>query len=112
MIFLSALLFLICLSILPWWSVWLASFALGVFLPSGWKRTLNVALAAAACHMAVAFVKDGGSHGLISARISQLFQLPNSYYLFGIMGALGFILAVVGHRTGVETRNQINGIGT
>ncbi len=101
MIFLSGGIFLLSLTVLPWWSVWLSALVLGAVTTSRSKRRhLQVAIAATIVTMAMAFVLDGAQHGLVTKRLSPLFGLSSVYGIYLGMGLLGFVSALLGYHLG------------
>jgi hypothetical protein len=63
-----------------------------------------VTLAAAIAWAALAYLKDGHSHGLISQRMSGLFNLPAAPLIFLVMAALGAMTAFLFFKAGSSMR--------
>jgi hypothetical protein len=111
MIFLAAAVFVICLKVFPWWSVWIAALLLGLVAPTGGSRLpasrlLSVALTAAIVNAAMTFIQDGMNYGLIAPRMSALFSLPFSAGVYFVVGAITFVSALLGFATGQVLRSR------
>ncbi len=86
---------------LPWWAVPIVAIGVGFILPGHLSRTLKVMVAAGLSAATCAYLLDGSSHGLISQRMSQLFNLPSSICIFGLMAVISVIGALLGYRSGI-----------
>ena len=95
MFFLSLLIFLPCAGFLPWWSLSLGAFFLGGLRPS---HALSVSGAAGISWAALAFIFDGRSHGLISQRMSGLFNLPWPWMIFLGMFMIAALTALLSYK--------------
>jgi hypothetical protein len=104
MLFFSLTVFCLCIWLLPWWGVFFAAGFLGWILPGGLRRTLEVTLSAALVAVAVAFVSDERSFGLISKRMSGVFSLPFSSGIFVVLGVIVALTAFFGYRSGMVLR--------
>ncbi len=100
MIFLAMIFFLTVVWLLPWWGIWLASVVLGVLLPGGGRRTLQVAIGATLVAVAAAYIQDGRNSGLISQRMSAMFGIPFSGGIFLIVALIAAVSATTGFRLG------------
>jgi hypothetical protein len=109
MIFAALGLFLLATWFLPWWSAALIGFALG-WLSANWNmRWLapQVASAAALSWMALAYVQDGRSYGLISQRMAGVFGLPSAQLIFVLQGFLGFVTALLAFKSAKALRQLV-----
>jgi hypothetical protein len=102
MIYFSLALFLVAGWVLPWWALAVVALVLGFSFPQ--SRGRSVALAAAIAWAALAFIKDGHSHGIISQRMSGLFSLPAAPVMFVVMGVLGAVTAFLFFKAGSAIR--------
>ena len=92
MIFAGLVAFVPALWFLPWWSV--------IFIAAGFgyvtrKGGFSLATACGITWAALAFIKDGRSAGLISARVSGMFQLPYPALIFVLVFTVGFVTALL-----------------
>jgi len=97
MLYLCLALFLLSGWFLPWWALGLLSLALGFVIDAqAWK----VFLAGFVAWLALAFVLDGRSHGLISQRMSGLFSLPSPYLFLVVTALVGGVTAALCFKAG------------
>ena len=104
MLYFGLVVFLACGWFLPWWSLALASFVLGLVVrASAWK----IGAAAALAWASLAYILDGHSHGLISQRMSGLFGMPSHFLIFLLMAVLGAVTATLFFRAGSAFRSAV-----
>lgn len=109
MFFFSLGLFLVAVKFLPWWGLALVAFLLGTMLKkSSASWGLQVALAGASAWMALAFLQDGRSLGVISQRLASLFHLPSPLLIFVIVALLGALTAGLPFQAGTRLRASSN----
>ena len=65
---------------------------------------LQVTFAFALVGFAIAFVHDGRSHGLITARMSGLFSLPSSLLFLVVIAVLSAVTGTLGYLSGRSLR--------
>ena len=70
-------------------------------------RALQVAAAAALSWMAMAYVQDGRSHGLIAPRMAGLFALPAVALILSVQGFLGFVTALLAFQSALALRQLV-----
>ena len=108
MFFFSLGLFSLAIWFLPWWGLGVTGLVLGFFIRDAKDFTaLQVALAGGLAWSALAFIQDGRSHGLISARMSGLFHLPSPVLMFAVVALLGAMTAGLPFQAGLSLKAYI-----
>lgn len=100
MIFAMLVAFLPVLWFLPWWAVIPVAAAFGWWSGPHRGRALQCGLAAGLAWEALAFIKDGHNHGIVSQRISSMFNLPSQFLIFQVVLLVGFITAFLFFQAG------------
>lgn len=106
MFFFSLLSFTAVAWIAPWWAEAPAALLLGALTCHDGRGVFKVSSAAGSAWLAVAFMLDGRSSGVIGQRLAGLFGLPSVYLVYAAMGALGFITAFLFASSGLFIRQR------
>jgi len=93
MLFVSLGVLIPALWFLPWWTLSLLGFAAGFLSGPSRQRALQFSLCAGLVWAAEAFIKDGKNAGVISQRLSGLFDLPSVGLVFAVVFVVGFVTA-------------------
>jgi hypothetical protein len=97
MVFLVRLLILILLVgalqyFLPWWTLAIPTFLIGLTFERGSGAFLVGFLGILLLWGGFAFAIDYLNESILSAQIAELFKLPNAYFMIGITAILGGII--------------------
>ncbi|WPP50664.1 hypothetical protein [Catalinimonas niigatensis] len=77
---------------LPWWSVVIAAFLVNLWMPSkGFVDFLSGFLGVGLLWLIYAWLIDSDTASVLSARIAQLFNMPNASFMIAITGLVGGI---------------------
>lgn len=76
---------------LPWWVLALVTALFGALLEPGPRLAILYSVGVSLTWVALAFIRNGQSHGLISPRIAGLFFLPGGEYVY----ILVFLIAMI-----------------
>lgn len=94
---------------LPWWTVVIAAFLVAFFLRiDSWKSFLAGFLAMTILWAGTALFLDVQNSEILSSKVAQLFQLPNSKMLVYITGIIGGLLGGFGALTGNLLKSAIS----
>jgi hypothetical protein len=92
----------------PWWAVVIVAFAIGFTLKiKGWVAFLAGFAAMSALWAGFAIFMDFQNGAILSEKVAQLFQLPQSNYLIYITGFIGGLLGGMGSLTGQLFRETL-----
>lgn len=92
----------------PWWSVAILAFVIGFSLRiDSWQAFLAGFLGMLGLWVGYATFMDYQNGGILSAKVAQLFQLPQSYLLIALTGIIGGLLGGFGALTGRYFRDVI-----
>ena len=92
----------------PWWSVVIIAFILGFsFKIKGWAAFLAGFAAMTALWAGFAIFMDVQNGAILSQKVANLFQLPQSNYLIYITGFIGGLLGGMGSLTGQLFRDAL-----
>lgn len=77
---------------LPWWSVVIAAFLVNLWMPSkGFVDFLSGFLGVGLLWLIYAWLIDSDTASVLSARIAQLFNMPNASFMIAVTGLVGGI---------------------
>lgn len=94
---------------LPWWTVVIAAFLIAFFLRmDSWKSFLAGFLAMTILWAGTALFLDIQNGEILSSKVAQLFQLPNSNLLVYFTGLIGGFLGGFGALTGSLLKSAIS----
>lgn len=93
---------------LPWWSVAILAFVIGFSLKvDGWQAFLAGFAGMMGLWMTYAIFMDYQNGAILSTKVAELFQLPQSNYLIYITGFIGGLIGGMGALTGRYFRDVI-----
>lgn len=102
-VILIAALSYICELFLPWWVVVLSGFFGGVLIPtSGFNSFLSGFLGVGLLWLIVAFALHNNSDGILTTRVSQIFQLGQPAFILVICALVGGLAGGLGALTGSQ----------
>lgn len=108
MIYFSGCLLIPLLWFFPWWSLGVLGCILGLVDKAARQNSWKFALSAGLVWSALAFIKDGRSHGLISQRMSGLFYLPQPYLIFAVVFVVASVSGYLSYRAGASIKVLIS----
>jgi ABC-type iron transport system FetAB permease component len=92
----------------PWWSVVVIAFVIGFSLKTkSWVAFLAGFAAMSALWAVYATFMDFQNGAILSEKVANLFQLPESNYLIYLTGLIGGLLGGMGSLTGQLFRNTL-----
>jgi hypothetical protein len=106
--FVSLLIFSISIAPLPWWSIVPVSVLLGWWSGFSYKGAIQSGVAAGLAWSGHAFFKDGQHYGLISRRMSGVFQLPYAWMIFVAVFLVAMITVFVWFQAGGVLRELLD----
>lgn len=86
-----------------WWLIFPLAFALG-FAMGDRRSPSGFALGAGLVWSALAFLRDGETAGVISARMAGMFSLPGSMGFFFVILLIGFVTAWLWYAAGAQVK--------
>lgn len=90
---------------LPWWSVVMAAFLVNLWMPGkGFIDFLNGFLGVGLLWLIYALLIDSETSSILSARIAQLFSLPNASFIIALTGLVGGVVGGFAALSGSQFR--------
>ncbi len=95
MFYLSLLVFLAFVWLLPWWVTGVLAFFMSFFFYEKKQIYIQIALGAGCAWMILAFISDAQVSGVVAKRIEGLLSLPAETMSFFLTGFVGFLTALL-----------------
>lgn len=88
---------------LPWWSVVLCGFFVGVLIPTaGFNSFLSGFLGAGMLWLLFAFALHNNSDGILTTKVSEIFELGQPAFILVICAIIGGVAGGLGALTGSQ----------
>lgn len=95
-------------TILPWWSVVIASFLISLIISTKGKSSfISGFLGIALLWLMLAIITDLRTNSILTERVAGIFSLPNSWSLIFVTAFIGGIAGGFGALTGSTLRSWI-----